>query len=118
MNLEEMLKEKNFVVVGNTVNPEKFAYKIKNELLNNGYNVECVGYELNTINESSFDNFILNLCIHPIKGIKLLKENQKNIKAVLIQPGAESEEIDNYLRENKIEFLHGCILVGLRLYKF
>ena len=43
MTLENVMKLKNFVVVGNTINEEKYAYKIKDGLLKAGYNVECVG---------------------------------------------------------------------------
>ena len=117
MNLKEIMQLNNFVVVGDTINPEKYAYKIKHELINNNYKVESVGKELNSINEVTFDIDVLDLCIHPIKGIKLLQENNKKIKTVVIQPGAESEEIFNYLKENNIDYIEGCLLVGLRLYK-
>ena len=46
MTLQNIMKLKNFVVVGNTINEEKYAYKIKEGLLKSGYNVECVGKEL------------------------------------------------------------------------
>lgn len=117
MELKEIMQLNNFVVVGDTINQEKYAYKIKQELIKNKYNVESVGKELNSINEVTFDIDCLDLCIHPAKGIKLLKENKKQIKIVVIQPGAESEEIINYLKENKINYIEACLLVGLRLYK-
>ena len=117
MNLKEIMQLNNFVVVGDTLNKEKYAYKIKQQLIENNYQVESVGKELNSINEVNFDIDVLDLCIHPAKGIKLLKENNKKIKSVVIQPGAESEEIINYLKENKIDYIEGCLLVGLKLYK-
>ncbi len=117
MELKEVMKLDNFVVVGNTVLEEKYAYKIKHGLLDAGYNVECVGKELNSINDVKKDIDVLNLCINPIVGIKLLKENTKNIKIVVIQPGAESDEIISFLKEKNIDYLEGCVLVGLRLYK-
>ena len=117
MDLKEIMQFNHFVVVGDTINPDKYAYKIKQELIKNNYKVESIGKELKSINEVTFDIECLDLCIHPAKGIQLLKENKKDIKAVVIQPGAESEEIINYLKDNNINYIEGCLLVGLRLYK-
>ncbi|WP_163467888.1 CoA-binding protein [Fusobacterium sp. IOR10] len=116
MNLKEAMQMKNFVVVGDTINEKKYAYKIKNQLLAKEYNVAAVGKELKSINEVDFDIDILDLCINPVAGLKLLKENKKTFKNIVIQPGAESEEIIKYLRENKLPYIESCLLVGLRLY--
>ncbi len=117
MELKEVMQLDNFVVVGNTIVEDKYAYRIKHELINAGYQVECVGKELDSINDVKKEIDVLDLCINPVVGIKLLKENKKKIKTVVIQPGAESNEIIDYLNENKIDYLEGCVLVGLRLYK-
>lgn len=117
MTLENVMKLKNFVVVGNTINEEKYAYKIKDGLLKAGYNVECVGKELDSINDVTMDIDVLDLCINPNLGIKLLTENTKKIRVVIIQPGAESEEIIQYLKEKNIEYIEGCLLLALSLYK-
>ena len=117
MTLDKVMKLDNFVVVGNTILEDKYAYKIKHELIGAGYQVECVGKELDSINDVKAEIDVLDLCINPVVGIKLLKENKKKIKTVVIQPGAESDEIINFLKENNIDYLEGCLLVGLRLYK-
>ena len=117
MTLENVMKLNNFVVVGNTVNEEKYAYKIKEELIKSGYNVECVGKELPSINDVKMEIDVLDLCINPNLGIKLLEENNKNIKIVIIQPGAESDEIITYLKDKNIEYIEGCLLLALALYK-
>lgn len=117
MELKEIMQLNNFVVVGNTILEDKYAYKIKHELLNAGYHVECVGKELDSINSVKEEIDVLDLCINPVLGLKLLKENNKKIKVVVIQPGAESEEIIGFLKEKQIDYLEGCLLVGLRLYK-
>ena len=117
MTLENVMKLKNFVVVGNTINEEKYAYKIKDGLLKAGYNVECVGKELASINDVTMDIDVLDLCINPNLGIKLLTENTKKIGVVIIQPGAESEKIIQYLKEKNIEYIEGCLLLALSLYK-
>lgn len=117
MTLEKIMQLQNFVVVGNTIIEDKYAYQIKNGLIKAGYTVECVGKELTSINDVNFDIDILDLCINPALGLKLLQENQKKIKVVVIQPGAESDEIIDYLKTNQIAYLKGCLLVGLKLYK-
>ncbi len=116
MELKEIMQHNNFVVVGNTILEDKYAYKIKQGLLEKGYNACGVYKELNSINDVPFDIDILDLCINPILGLKFLKENNKHIKCVVIQPGAESDEIKAFLTENKIDFIEGCLLVGLKLY--
>ena len=117
MNLKEVMDLKNFVVVGNTINEEKYAFKIKNELLKTGYNVRCVGKELSSINDVDFEIDVLDLCINPTLGLKYLQECAKKIKIVVIQPGAESLEIIEFLNENNIEYLEACLLMGVSLYK-
>ncbi|MCS4465479.1 CoA-binding protein [Clostridium botulinum] len=40
---------------------------------------------------------VLDLCINPIKGLDIVKEASKlGINKILIQPGAESNEIINF----------------------
>lgn len=117
MELRQIMEQRNFVVVGNTVVEDKYAYKIKKGLVETGYNVSCVGKELKTINDVDFEIDVLDMCINPVVGLSLLKECNKNIKTVVIQPGAGSEEILSYLQENSIDFIEGCLLIGLSLYK-
>ena len=116
MDLKEIMNQKSFAIVGDTLNKEKYAYKIKKEMIAKGYKVFSVGKELASINDILEEIDIINLCIHPVKGIKLLQECTKPFKCILIQPGAESKEILSYLQDNKIPYIEGCILVGLRLY--
>lgn len=116
MDLKETMKMKNFVVVGDTLNEKKYACKIKKELLAGGYKVASVGKELESINDVGFEIDVLDLCINPRAGIKLLKENKKKFKNIVIQPGAESREILEYLNKNNIPYIESCLLVGLRIY--
>ena len=117
MELKEIMNYKNFVVIGDTLNPDKYAYKIKNKLIENNYNVECVLKELKSINDCVNDIDIIDLCVNPNKGLELLKENKKDFKCVLIQPGAESDDIKNYLDSINKPYLDGCALVGISLYR-
>ena len=116
MELKEIMSQKNFAVLGDTVNPEKYAYRIKHAMQEAGYTVWSVGKELKSLNDVPGDIDVIDLCIHPAKGLNLLKENRRSFKAVLIQPGAESEELLTWLESNHIPYLQSCLLVGLRTY--
>lgn len=117
MELEKIMQLKNFVVVGDTLNPEKYAYKIKEELIKNGYQVNCVGKELNSINDVDFDIDVIDLCINPIKGLQLLRELNKSFKCIVIQPGASNEELIDYLNNHHLNYIDGCLLLGLKMYR-
>ena len=69
MDLEQIMQMNTFAVVGDTLNPEKYAYKIKEGLLEQGYTVHSVGKELQSLNEIPGDLDIIDLCINPAKGI-------------------------------------------------
>jgi len=114
MDLKEVMNQKVFAVVGDTVNEEKYAHKIKKKMKKHGYEVFPVGKELASLNDIPGDLDIVDLCINPNKGLALLKECNKDFKAVVIQPGAESDELVQYLKDNKIEYLEGCLLIGLK----
>ncbi len=116
MNLKEIMAQQRFAVLGDTINPEKYACKIKEGLLDKGYTVYSVGKELNSLNEIEGDIDIIDLCIHPAKGLKLLQENRKPFKCIVVQPGASDEALMAYLKEQNLPYLDGCLLVGLSLY--
>ena len=88
MDLEQIMQMNTFAVVGDTLNPEKYAYKIKEGLLEQGYTVHSVGKELQSLNEIPGDLDIIDLCINPAKGIQLLRECRKPGDPQL-SPGAE-----------------------------
>ena len=117
MNLQQVMAQKSFVVAGDTLNPEKYAYKIKEAMIHAGYKVQCVGKELTSLNQTEGEIDVLDLCINPKKGLELLKECKKDFKSVVLQPGAFDDELVAYLQENKISYIEGCLLVGLSLYK-
>ena len=117
MELKEMMEYKNFAVVGNTITEGKYAKKIKDNLAHYGYNVYPVYKELKTLNDIEGDLDIIDLCINPVLGINILKDCKKDYKAVLIQPGAESDEIKDYLKSINKPYLEGCALVGITRFK-
>ena len=94
MNLQEIMQYSHFTVLGNTENPEKYAYKIKEELIQKGYTVACVDKQYKSINDVPFDIDVLDICMNPAKACKLI----------------------NLLSNKQIPYIEGCALVGLRLY--
>ncbi len=116
MDLQEVMQQKVFAVLGDTLNEGKYACKIKNRLIENDYTVYGVGKELSSLNEIGENVDIIDLCINPVKGLELIKECEKPFKCIVIQPGAESDELCAYLRENNLPYIEGCLLVGLSLY--
>ncbi len=117
MDLKEVMDQKNFVVVGDTLSEDKYAHKIKRKLTKKGYNVYCVGKELASINDVDAEIDVIDLCINPAKGLEYIKECEKPFKTIVIQPGAESQELVDYLKENKMPYMQNCLLVGLREFR-
>ena len=121
MKASEFLNYMNWVVVGDVLNSEKYAHKILKALEDHGYKVSGVnpkvtnGKAHNSLEEVPYDIEILDLCINPKAGIEIVKKaKEAGIKNILIQPGAESEEILSYCRDNDINAVQGCALVELR----
>ena len=117
MELEQVMRQRSFVIVGDTLNEAKFAYRIKHAMLDHGYEVQCVGKELASINDTAGEIDIIDLCIRPEKGLELLRGCEKPYKSVVLQPGAGSDELRRYLEEQQIPFIDGCLLVGLSRYR-
>ena len=116
MDLKEIMQQQVFAVAGDTLREEKYAYKIKQGLLEHGYTVHAVGMELASFNDITSDIDIIDLCINPVRGLALLRECKKPFKCIVIQPGAESDELLAYLNEKRLPYMQGCVLVGLSLY--
>lgn len=120
MDIKELIKINNWVVIGDVGNESKYAYKILNKFKEKGYIVSGVhpkgGNEIyKSLKEVPYKINAIDLCINSKLGLEYLKEaNNLGIKNVLIQPGAESEEILNYCKENNINAIENCALVQLR----
>ncbi len=116
MEMKEIMQQRVFAVVGDTLNPEKYACTIKNRMQDAGYTVYAVGKELPSLNDVPDEIDVIDLCIHPVKGLKLMQECKKAFRCIVIQPGADSPELLAYLDENHLPYLHGCLLKGLDTY--
>ncbi len=117
MEMKDVMQQQVFAVVGDTLNPEKYACTIKNRMQDAGYTVYAVGKELPSLNDIPGDIDVIDLCIHPVKGLKLMQECKKSFCCIVIQPGADSPELLAYLDENHLPYLHGCLLKGLEAYR-
>ena len=117
MNLKDSLEYNNFLVIGNTQNETKYAFKIKSSLLRAGKKVFSIKEDYMHIDDIKEEIDVLNLCINPNSGLRYLLETNKKFKFVIIQPGAESSEIKDYLEKRNIEYVEGCLLLALKIHK-
>ena len=93
MRAHNLLKYKNWVVVGDVANPAKYANKILNRFTNQGYNVTGVNPRGNvdevykSLSDVPYKIEALDLCINPVAGLEIVKEAKSlGIKHILIQP--------------------------------
>ena len=120
MDIKELIKVNNWVVIGDVSNESKYAHKIINKFKEKGYLVSGVnpkgGNEVyKSLKEVPYKINAIDLCINSKLGLEYLKEAKSlDIENVLIQPGAESEEILRYCKENNINAIENCALVQLR----
>lgn len=123
MQAQELLNYKNWVVVGDVLNSSKYAHRILNSLKAADFNVEGVNPRDNTntlhksLKDVDYKIDVVDLCINPITGLNIMKEAMElKIDKVLIQPGAESEDIIEFCKNNGITAIEGCALVELSYY--
>lgn len=120
MDINELIVKSNWVVIGDVNNKEKYAAKILKKFKEKGYLVVGIhpkGGEgvYKSLKEVPYKINAIDLCINSKLGIEYLKEAKEiGIKNVLIQPGAESEEILKYCKDNEINAIENCALVQLR----
>jgi Predicted CoA-binding protein len=123
MDAKDLLNYKNWVVVGDVLNVEKYAYKILTALKKSNFNVSGVNPRANSdevykaLEDVPYKIDVIDLCINPISGLKVIeKAIDLGIDKVLIQPGAESYEILNLCKSKGIIAISGCALVELSHY--
>ena len=113
MTMEQIMHFHSFALLGDTLNEEKYAFRIKNAMQNAGYQVFSVPRELASLNDIPGEIQVIDLCIHPVKGLKLLQENRKPFQILVIQPGAEDQALISWLDREKIPYMRGCLLKAL-----
>lgn len=121
MNTLDILKEeKNWIIIGDTSNPKKYAHKIYNEFKSLGYNITSINpyddtSKFKTLSDIPKEITSIDFCINPTKGLEILRKfNNMNIKYLVAQPGARSFELQEYCTKNNILYLEDCVLIQFK----
>ena len=120
----DTLNNKNNLIalVGTSNDPKKYGNKILLDLISKGYNVAPINNKEEMISGiKSYKNVmdleispsIINFVVPPKIGFEITKELvENNYENFWYQPGAESEEISNFLLEKQKSFIDDkCIMV-------
>jgi predicted CoA-binding protein len=121
---QKVMIDKNFIyaIIGASNNPEKYGYKVMQDLISGGYRVipinpkggEILGKRVYaTIAESPEKIDVAIMIVPPEIGSKVLPQiKEVGINKVWFQPGSESEEQIAYCKENNIQYIAGaCIMI-------
>ncbi|MCK4904698.1 CoA-binding protein [bacterium] len=120
--VEDFLNQRSFAVVGSFRNETKYAYQIFKTLIEKGYEVFPVNMNISkvegrvcykTISDIPYSVDVVDIVTPPSVTEDILKEClQKGIKRVWLQPGAESQEVVKFCKENDIKVIHNiCVML-------
>jgi hypothetical protein len=115
-------KQTKITVVGVSDNPEKYGHKIFRDLLKSGYQITGVnpkgGSILDQTIYTSLDKIpekpeLLLVVVPPTIGLSVLeKARDLKIENIWLQPGAESEELIQFAKDNNLNLTHtACFMV-------
>jgi uncharacterized protein len=115
--VQELISKKRFAIIGATDNPEKFGYKILQNLKSRGFEVFPVNPRLKEINGTqcyaSLSDIpekveVVNFVVPPKVTEETLKECKKlGLNNIWLQPGSESETAIQYCRDNGMKVAYG-----------
>jgi predicted CoA-binding protein len=122
--MQELLKLKSWAVVGATVDTSKFGYKVYKKLKISDYNVYPVNPKFDEIEGqkcySSISDIkdhidVISLIVNAKLGMEVIeKANEKGIKNIWCQPGAESQELIAKAKAYGMKIIYNeCVLVEL-----
>jgi len=127
LQITEFLNKKNEIaIIGASVKPEKWGYKVYKKLKSAGFHIYAINPKYNKINGDVCYSDLRSLPRKPDivmtiippevteAAVKLCKE--LDIKRVWMQPGSESEKSIKFCKNNNIKLMHGiCFVVdGLK----
>lgn len=123
--MKELLKLKNWAVVGATQDTSKFGYKVYKKLKKHGYNVYAVNPKFDdiegdqcyhSISDITDPIDVISLIVNSKIGMEVIeKAKEKGIMNVWCQPGAESKELIEKANSYGIKIItNECVLVELR----
>ena len=114
--------KKTTLVIGASLNPNRYAHRAINKLTINGFNVFAIGKKEGKVSTVNIVTEKLNFSeIHTVTlyiNPKIQKEYYQYIinlkpKRVIFNPGTENAELMQLLKENDIYFEEACTLVLL-----
>ncbi|MCB1193458.1 MAG: CoA-binding protein [Leptospiraceae bacterium] len=119
------LDDPKIAIIGATNDSKKYGNKIYKDLKNKGYSVYGINNKATTIDgdkayhtikDLGFSPDIINVVVHPKIGLEIIKSAcEMNLDNFWLQPGAESDEIIEYLEKMDKSFLsHSCVMVQTR----
>lgn len=119
MSKELFLDQKKWAVIGDVLNPTKYASRIWRHLQTAGYDVSAVhplGGQSVSTSLTSLEQVpeVICLVINPVVAPEYLRQAKDlGITKVWIQPGADTPEILELCKSLGLDFVQACILVEL-----
>jgi predicted CoA-binding protein len=122
---ERTIRMKKWAVVGASPKPARYSHKIMQLLRERGFDVYPVRPGVSEIDglkvypsiaaiPEQID--VVDMVVNPEVGMKAMEEiRDAGIKYVWLQPGAESEDIHAFARENGIVAIEACVLAVLAI---
>lgn len=113
---------KRTLIIGASSNPERYAYKAAERLLNHGHEIELLGLRPDVIFGKKIDNERKNYKDIDTITLYVGPQNQPsyydyiislNPQRVIFNPGTENPEFQSLLKKNGINFEEACTLVLL-----
>jgi len=118
-----MLDKKVWAVVGATVNPEKFGYKIYRRLKQKCYEVYAVNpmYDIvdgdpcyNSLSELPKVPEVIDMVVSPKRAMPVIEEAARlGVKYIWFQPHTYDEEVLRFAEQQGIQYVLDCVLVAL-----
>lgn len=113
---------KNTLVIGASLKPERYSNRAIKKLRNYNHNVSAFGLKTGTIEDVTIDTELMPYKAIDTVSLYLNPKRQApyydyiiglNPKRVIFNPGTENSEFYNLLKQNNIEFEEACTLVLL-----
>jgi predicted CoA-binding protein len=118
----------NVVVLGASPKPARYSNQAMRLLMSHGYRVvpvhpmfeEIEGVAVtNTLNDIDLEVHTLAMYVGPERSLRMINDIVAlNPWRVIFNPGTESPELENRLKQNGSECIKGCTLVMLRTNQF
>ena len=115
---------KKTLLLGGSMNPNRYAFLAIHQLLAKGYVVRAIGKRQGSVNSVKIHNSKKKFKNIDTVSIYLNKNNQReyydyiinlNPNRVVFNPGSENKELEKLLDQYNINFERSCMLVKLRL---